>query len=139
MKKPNLNLEWNEGMSAGIPAICTDHQRFVSLINELNRSLNEEMKATEIHKRLQLVIDDTERHFKKEEMFFQEWRYPNAEVHASSHKLVLKMLKNIQNSFIPFSPEADWPDAALKIKNILLSHIIVEDMQCKFFQTGINQ
>ena len=134
MKKPGCNLEWNEGMSVGIPEINADHQRFILLINELNRSITERMKAAEIHKRLQLVIDDTERHFEQEEKFFQEWRYPNAKVHASSHKLVLKILKNIQNSFIPYGLEAEWLDVALKIKNILLSHIIAEDMQCKFFQ-----
>jgi hemerythrin-like metal-binding protein len=132
MKKQKWNLEWNEGMSVGIREIDADHQRFFSLINELNRSIAERMKATEIHKRLQLVIDDTERHFEQEEKFFQEWRYPNAKVHASSHKLVLRILKNIQNSFIPYGLEAEWLDVALKIKNILISHIIAEDMQYKF-------
>ena len=134
MKKPKWNLEWNEGMSVGIPEINADHQRFISLINELNRSITEEMKAIEIRKRLQLVIDDTERHFEKEEKFFQEWRYSNAEVHASSHKLVLKTLKNIQNSFTPHGPDAEWLGAALKIKNILICHILAEDMQCELFQ-----
>jgi hemerythrin-like metal-binding protein len=137
MKKPKWNLEWNEGMSVGIPEIDADHQRFFSLINELNCSITDRMKASEIHRRLQLVIDDTERHFEQEEKFFQEWRYPNADVHTSSHKLVLKMLKNIQNSFIPYSLEAEWLNVALKIKNILLSHIIAEDMQCKFFQISM--
>jgi hemerythrin-like metal-binding protein len=134
MKKPRCNLEWNEGMSVGIPEIDADHQRFFSLVNELNHSITERMKASEIHKRLQLVIDDTERHFEHEEKIFQEWRYLNAKVHASSHKLVLKILKNIQNSFIPYGLEAEWMNVALKIKNILLSHIIAEDMQCKIFQ-----
>lgn len=133
MNKPKWNLEWNEGMRVGIPEIDANHQRFFSLINELNRSITERMKATEIHKRLQLVIDDAERHFEQEEKFFQEWRHPDAKVHASSHKLVLKILKNIQNSFTPYGLEAEWLDVALKIKNLLLSHIIAEDMQCRFF------
>jgi hemerythrin len=136
MKKAKWNLEWNEGMSVGIREIDADHQRFFSLLNELNRSITERMKSAEIQQRLQLVIDDTERHFEQEEKFLQEWRYPNAKVHASSHKLVLKILKNIQNSFIPYGLEAEWLDVALKIKNILLSHIIAEDMQCKSFQVS---
>ncbi len=129
MKKPKWNLEWNEGMSVGIPEIDADHKRFILLINELNRSITERMKATEIHKRLQHVIDDTERHFKQEETFFQEWQYPNAGVHAGIHKEVLNTLKKIQDSFIPYGLEAEWLDAALVIKNILISHILTEDMQ----------
>jgi hemerythrin-like metal-binding protein len=138
MKKPKWNLEWNEGMSVGIPEIDADHQRFISLLNELNRSITERMKATEIHKRLQHVIDDTERHFEQEEKFFQEWRYPNAGVHADIHKQVLNTLKNIQDSFIPYGLEAEWLDAALKIKNILISHILVEDMQYANYFKSIN-
>jgi hemerythrin-like metal-binding protein len=129
MKKPKWNLEWNEGMSVGIPEIDADHQRFIALINELNRSITERMKATEIHKRLQFVIDDTERHFEQEEKFFLEWQYPNAGVHAGIHKEVLSTLKKIQDSFIPYGLEAEWLDAALVIKNILISHILAEDMQ----------
>ena len=130
MKKP----EWNEGMSAGIPEIDANHQRFIALICELDRSNTERTKATEIHKRLQHVIDHTERHFEQEEELFQEWRYPDADVHASSHKLVLKILKRIRDSFIPYGHEAGWPEAALKIRNLLVSHILAEDMQCELFQ-----
>jgi hemerythrin-like metal-binding protein len=134
MKNPEWNLEWNKGMGAGIPEIDANHQRLIALIYELDRSNTEKTKATEIHKRLQHVIDDTKRHFELEEKFFQEWRYPDADVHASSHKLVLKILRRIQDSASPCGIEAGWPDAALKIKNLLVSHILAEDMQCELFQ-----
>ena len=81
MKKPQWNLEWNDGMSVGIPEIDEDHKRFISLIDELNHSITEKMKATEIQRRLQHVIEDANRHFEQEEKFFREQRYPNAEGH----------------------------------------------------------
>lgn len=129
MKKPKWNLEWDIGMSVGILEIDEDHKRFILLINELNRSIAERMKSTEIHKRLQHLIEDTERHFKREEIFFLDWGYPNAEGHASSHKQVLGSLKKIQDSFMPYGLDAEWLDAALVIKNMLISHILTEDMQ----------
>lgn len=134
MKRPEWNLEWNEGMSAGAPDVDANHQRFIALIRELDRSSTERTNAAEIHNRLRHVIDLTERHFEQEEKFLQEWRYSNADVHASSHKLVLKILKRIRDSFIPCGHEAGWPEAALKIKNLLVSHILAEDMQCELFQ-----
>lgn len=129
MKKPKWNVEWNDEMSVGIPEIDEDHKRFILLINELNHSIAKRMKATEIHKRLQLVIEDTERHFEQEEKFFRELGYPNADGHASSHSQVLSNLKKIQDSFLPYGLEAEWLDAALVIKNILINHILTEDMQ----------
>lgn len=129
MKKPKWNLEWNDGMSVGIPEIDEDHKRFILLIDELNHSITERMKATEIKKRLQHVIEDADRHFQQEERFFREQHYPNAEGHAISHNNVRRTLKKIQDSFIPYGLEAEWLDAALIIKQILISHILNEDMQ----------
>ena len=129
MKKPKWNLEWNDGMSVGIPEIDEDHKRFILLIDELNLSITERMKATEIKRRLQHVIEDANQHFEQEEKFFREWGYPNAEGHASSHNNVRNTLKKIQDSFIPYGLEAEWLDAALIIKQILISHILTEDMQ----------
>ena len=129
MKKPKWNLEWDEGMSVGIPEIDEDHKRFISLIDELNLSITQRMKATEIKKRLQHVIEDANKHFEQEETFFRERGYPNAEGHARSHNNVRDTLKKIQDSFIPYGLEAEWLDAALVIKQILISHILTEDRQ----------
>lgn len=134
MKRSERILEWTEGMSAGTPEVDANHQRLIALISELDPSNTKRTNAAELHKRLQHVIDHTERHFEREEKFLREWRYSNADVHASSHKLVLKILKRIRDSFIPCGHEAGWPEAALKIKNLLVSHILAEDMQCELFQ-----
>jgi len=129
MKKPKWNLEWDEGMSVGIPEIDEDHKRFISSIDEINRSISERMNAIEIKKRLQLIVEDVERHFLQEEKFFQKLRYPNAEGHARLHNQILNNLKNIQQSFMPYGLDAEWLDATLAIKNILINHFISEDMQ----------
>jgi hemerythrin len=129
MNKPKWNLEWNEGLSVGIPEIDEDHKRFIFLIDELNRSIAERMKALEIRKRLFRIIGDTEWHFKQEEQFLRERQYPNVEGHARSHQNVRNTLNNIQDSFIPYGLDAEWLDAALIIKQILISHILIEDMQ----------
>jgi len=140
MKKSQWNLEWNEGMSVGIPEIDEDHKRFISLIDELNRSITERMKASEIKSRLQHVIEDADRHFEQEEIFFRERQYPNAEGHVRSHNNVRSTLKSIQDSFMPYGLEAEWLDAALVIKQILISHIINEDMQyAEYFKSIKNK
>lgn len=129
MKKPKWSLEWNDEMSVGIPEIDGDHKRFISLINGLNLSITERMRASEIKKRLQLIVEDAERHFEQEENFFREWQYPDTGGHAHSHSQILDSLKTIQDSFMPYGLEAEWLDAALIIKAILIRHILTEDMQ----------
>jgi len=72
MKNQKWNLEWNDGMSVGIPEIDADHKRFISLVDELNISITERMKASEIKKRLQHVIRDANRQFQQKKKIFQE-------------------------------------------------------------------
>ena len=129
MKKPKWSLEWNDGMSVGIPEIDEDHKRFILLIDELNHSITERKSSTEIQRRLQHVIEDANRHFEQEEKFFRDRQYPNVEGHVRSHNNVRNTLKKIQDSFIPYGLEAEWLDAALVIKQILITHILTEDMQ----------
>ena len=138
VKKPKWRLEWNSGMSVGIPEIDADHKRFILLVDELNHSITARMKASEIKKRLQQVIEDANRHFEQEEKLFQDRQYPNAAGHLRSHNNIRNMLKNVQDSFLPYGLEAEWMDAAQVIKQILISHLLTEDMQYASYFESIN-
>jgi len=116
-------------MSVGIPEIDEDHKQFILLINELNRSITDRMDPEEIKKRLQFIVEDAERHFSQEERLFKEWQYPDTDNHARIHAQALKALKAIMESFIPYGHDSGWIDAGLKIKGILINHILTEDMK----------
>ena len=116
-------------MSVGIPAVDEDHQRFIVLINELNRAMTERMSVAEIKHRLQLIIDDTERHFAQEEKLFNEWKYPDTGTHENIHKQVLNTLKSINKNFKPYGNDSEWMDAGIQVKKILVDHILKEDMK----------
>ena len=136
MKKPSWMLVWNDDMSVGIREIDEDHKQFIFLINELNRSITEGMPAADIKNKLQLIVDDAERHFGEEEKLFKEWRYPDTEIHARIHVEALKALRDIKAKFIPYGLDSEWVDAGLMIKSILISHILTEDMKyADYFQS----
>lgn len=139
MKRLRWKLEWTAGMSVGIPEIDNDHKQFILLINALNRSIAERMGPVEIEKRLQLIVEDTQRHFESEERCLREWQYPDAGGHARTHANILQSLQKIMESFMPFGLEAEWTDAALAIKEILISHILTEDMKYAHYLQGRKQ
>ena len=136
MKRLLWELEWNEGMSVGIPAIDDDHKQFISSIRNLNEAIIARMRPAEIHARLQKIVDETKSHFEHEEQYFLEWKYPDAEGHALIHARILKSLQNILESFLPYGLEAEWVDAALVIKDLLISHVLVEDMKYAHYLHG---
>ena len=129
MKRPTWQLTWKDDMSVGIPEIDEDHKQFIVLINDLNRSMTEGMRPEEIKNKLQLVLDDADRHFGHEEKLFREWRYPDADAHAKIHTQALKALQTIKEKFIPYGLDSGWLDAGWMIKGILVDHILTEDMK----------
>jgi len=116
-------------MSVGIPEVDKDHQQFIVLINDLNRAITERMSASDIHHRLDLIIEDAERHFAQEEKLFNEWHYPDTDQHAKVHFQVISSLHNIKRNFIPYGHNSEWMDVGVQVKKLLVDHIFKEDMK----------
>ncbi len=129
MKRPTWKIEWHDGMSVGIPEIDEDHKQFIFMINELNRSITELKDPSEIKRKLQFIVIDAERHFDDEERLFKEWNYPDTDDHADKHVQALHALQTIMENFIPYGYDSEWVDAGWRIKDILISHILKEDMR----------
>lgn len=122
-------IEWNDGMSVGIPEVDEDHKHFASLVNELNRSIVDHMELCEIKKRLQNVLDDAKQHFAHEEGLFNQWKYPDSAHHADRHAQAIKSLQAIMAKFITYDLESEWIDAGLEVKDLLITHLLTEDMK----------
>lgn len=129
MEPRTWKIEWNDSMSVGIPEIDEDHKRFVFLIDELNRAIAGQMDLSEVKKRLQRLIDDAEQHFSHEEKLFKQWKYPDAKDHAKKHENVLKSLQAVMDKFISYDFQSEWIDAGIEVKDILITHLLTEDMK----------
>jgi len=139
MKRPTWTIRWEAEMSVGIPEIDEDHKQFFVTINLLNRSIIDRMEPAEIKKRMQLIIDDAERHFSQEERMFKEWNYPDIEGHTAMHDQTLKALYEVNDKFIPYGFDSAWVDAGLRVKSILVEHILNEDLKyATFYRNSLN-
>jgi hemerythrin len=77
---------------------------------------------------LQDLIDDAIRHFLHEEKLLKEWQYPDVENHALTHAQITGVLHDIMANLTHMSTDYQWIDAGLKIKKILIDHMLTEDM-----------
>jgi hemerythrin-like metal-binding protein len=122
-------LEWTQELSVYIPEIDAEHQRFIHLVNELNRAIIGRMKLEEIQKRMQAILDDAATHFAHEEELFSEWGYTEANEHANQHRLTVLALLEIMKDFTRSGLEHELIEAGAKVKGALITHILVEDMK----------
>jgi hemerythrin-like metal-binding protein len=135
--RPTLTFTWNDEMDVGIPEIDEDHKPIIISINEFNRSITEGKDPTEIKRRLQLVIDETIRHFSREEELFKKWQYSETTSHARLHAHILKAMQRIKNGFIPYGSDSSWMRVGIRIKEILVEHFKNEDVKyAEFRQAG---
>ena len=136
------NIVWHDQMSVGIPEVDEDHKHFVQLVNDFNQSIVDRMNQSEIQKRLQLILTDAREHFAHEEELFREWRYPDYEDHATQHAQILKALQDIREASMSYGLYSEWIDAGMQIKDVLIDHILKEDMKYAGFyraRQGRNQ
>ena len=126
-------MEWNDGMSVGIPEIDAEHRQFIFLVNEFNHAITERMGLSEIKLRLQNILDDAVQHFAHEEALFKEWNYPDTDIHASMHKAAFEALQEIEAKFVNYNFEPEWINAGLAVKDLLIEHVLTEDMKYAAF------
>lgn len=129
MDQHTWTIEWNDGMSVGIPEIDEDHKRFISLIDDLNRAIADRMELVEIKRRLQLLCDDVVQHFAHEEKLFAQWQYPDTQTHAGKHAQVLKTLDAIKEKSINYGLAPEWITVSMEVKDLLIDHLMTEDMK----------
>ena len=127
------HLEWNDGLSVCIPEIDAEHQNFILLVNDLNAAIIGRMDVEEIKYRMQSILSDATKHFAREEELFKQWGYPDAEEHAKKHAEVVLAMNEIMSHFEHGAVDYEWIEAGLKVKEVLIGHMLNEDMKYRDF------
>lgn len=129
-----LVMEWNESLSMGVPEIDREHRNFIKLVNALYEAILKHMDQAEIMRRMQGIVADTEEHFEHEEAMFREWGYPGTDEHVEKHRVLLDELRGIMGRIKGSLPEHELVAAGLKIKELLLDHLLLEDMKYRDYR-----
>jgi len=132
-------LEWNTELSVHIPEIDAEHRHFIELVNKLNQAIAKRMSLSEVRKRMQDVIDDAVAHFEHEEALFNEWGYPEAQLHAREHAAATKTFSDIVRRIEQSELDYEWIEAGLQVKHLLIDHLLNEDMKYRDFWLAKNR
>jgi len=130
---PVWRLDWDDSLSMYIPEIDADHQRFILLVNALNEAIVARMSMEEIKKRMRDLQDDAVAHFAHEENLFREWGYPQADEHACLHAEIIQNLHQIMDIFSDSPMPYECIAAGLKVKEVLINHLLTEDTRYRDF------
>ena len=92
-------IVWDSSMSVNVSEIDRQHQKLVAMINELHNGLKSGKGKDALGKILNGLISYTDTHFKAEEKYFAEFKYPDAASHSKEHAAFVKKVSDFKNDF----------------------------------------
>lgn len=104
--------------NTGVPGFDKDHLDILSLLDEITHSKDFE----ETIKKLDLLLEETMKHTKEEELFMEKINFPQTEYHSLAHRSMINDFNNIIKSIKKDDGRFVWSHI-VKITNILKEHI----------------
>lgn len=123
-------MTWTEKMSVGIGVIDTDHQKLVSMVNELYDGIQAGKGKEKLGSVLDALVDYTKMHFAREEKFFAQTAYPEAAAHQKEHAALTKQVADVQGKFKAGATSTLSLEVMNFLKNWLITHIQGTDKKC---------
>ncbi len=125
-------MSWSETLSLGDPEIDEQHRTLFALLNGLYNALLD----GSARQRQSLLISDltayTRLHFQNEERYFEQFGYPELEVHARAHKELTDRLSTFRDRHE--RGEADLTFELLQfLGDWIIGHVMQMDMRYRSF------
>ncbi len=79
-------IEWKPSLSVGVREMDNQHQKLVSLINELHDAMATGKGRDALGRLLTGLVQYTAGHFRSEEQYMQSIGYPGLEKHRKEHQ-----------------------------------------------------
>ena len=133
MDKSEWEIAWSNFLSVGVAEMDDEHRQFIARVNDLNKAIVEiEDKAT-VARAMDLMLMEAARHFKHEEQFLARWNYPEAAAHAAKHAELTAQFDRAVKEFAETDISFVWALKGLHIKQLLVAHLLNEDMKYRDF------
>jgi len=80
-----MKIEWKDEYNLGVKEIDEQHQKFFEILARANDVLLLEKHTAEQEEILKEMFDYADYHFSTEEKYFEEFAYPEKDIHVEVH------------------------------------------------------
>ena len=92
-------ITWNDTLSVKVAEIDRQHQKLISMINELNDAMRQGKGKDVLGEIIKSLVDYTVTHFKTEETYFDKFGYPEKDSHKKEHTDFVKKTSDFKEGF----------------------------------------
>ena len=131
MEASEWQIKWTDSLSVGIPEIDAEHRLFIARVNDVNRAIvNLENKGI-VERLMELMLIEAARHFRNEIQLLKARQFPDTAEHVKKHDQLSDRLDCLIDDFRQDDPSFLWAMKGLRIKQLLVEHLLQEDMKFK--------
>ena len=121
-------IVWSKEFETQVEVIDEQHQRLISIINDLTAAIQEGYEQKAIGDLLRALSDYTEYHFETEEWYFEVFKYDESEAHQLEHQEFVKHIKELGAHHSDTGLDENEPKELLDyLQHWLREHILVND------------
>lgn len=123
-------FQWSDQYSIGVPLIDADHQLLVALLTQLSEACEEGQSREVIGSILNVLIEYTIHHFRREEQMMSRGGYPELAEHQDDHRRLVAEAERFQAEWIAGRHDA-VEDLSDFLSAWLQGHILAVDIRYK--------
>jgi hemerythrin len=120
-------MEWSDRFSIGVAVFDDEHKKLIAIINSLHEALSSGIADADLRRISDNLVEYTLMHFRHEEMYFDDWAYPDAEAHMALHARLREQVFNARRQIQEKNPRELGLDLMEFLRQWLSEHILVED------------
>jgi|WetSurMetagenome_2_1015567.scaffolds.fasta_scaffold1184200_1 hemerythrin len=120
-------MEWNKGYSVGVAIFDDEHKKLIAIINQLHAAITESVDKLALQRISDSLVEYTLMHFRHEEMYFDDWAYPDAAEHVAIHAKLRRQVFDYRKQIMEKDSAELAEELAVFLRDWLTQHIQVED------------
>ena len=126
-----MAIIWRDSMSVDNIKIDEDHKHLISLLNSVEKQLENPEDTASLQKTFAQLKIYTIEHFQREEILQLRIRFPKAAEHKRIHRTLVKQLDSIITSVKAKGIAAQAEDISALLRRWLIDHVLQEDLPMK--------
>jgi hemerythrin len=133
MERDEWELNWTEFLTVDVPEMDREHREFLRLANALNQAVIDCRDKLTVLRLMEAILAQTAVHFRNEEQLLADCGYPDRALHAAKHGQVTQQIKRAMRQYEENAVGFVAALKALKIVQLLIDHLLKEDMKYRDF------
>ena len=127
-----IDLEWHDFLKIGVDFIDEDHRKILGIMLQVKNAINVK-NFNECSLLLGILIDEARDHFKREEEYLFETRYPQLENHKIYHNELIIKAEATKAICEGINTQHDAEECFESMANFLIDDILRGDISFKSY------